>query len=130
MVKPLNKQLHRLPLVSLIFFGLTSLASADEMQNQEPTQRIEIIKASPNAKSFKAQVKELTAESFQKQNRSKPDIVPYILKMGNGDPAKMAELLTQGSREPASYMNSTADFKAKLPDLTQKARPLPEQRRP
>lgn len=130
-----------------LFFFLSNFAQAqssmaDDQANQaalhetqdvltNPEKRIEIIRVNPQGKKIDEQVKELMGDNSEAMYRTAADFLPYILQMGQGDPTKMAEFLTKASRNPASFANSLpTHLKQQISDLSQKVKPLPEQRKP
>lgn len=94
-------------------------------------KRIEVIRASPQAKKVDDQVKELMGDNSEAIYRTAADFLPYILQMGQGDPTKMAEFLAKARRNPAAFMeNLPTNLRQQVKDLSQQVKPLPEQRRP
>lgn len=138
--------MKRTAICTLVFF-LSSFSQAqstmaDDQANEvalkqaqdaltQPEKRIEIIRVSPEGKKIDDQVKELMGSNSEAAYRTAADFLPYILQMGQGDPTKMAEFLTKASRNPASFAeNLPPHLKQQIKDLSQKVKPLPEQRRP
>jgi hypothetical protein len=104
-----------------------------ETQNQltNPEKRNELFKKNPQAQRVDNQVKDLMGKNSEDFYRTASDFLPFILKIGQGDPKKMAEYLNQIARDPASFANSLpTDLKQKITVITQKAKPLPEERKP
>ena len=104
-----------------------------ETQEQilDPSKRIEIIKVSPQGKNVDAQVKELMGQNSENMYKTAADFLPYILKMGQGDPTKIAEYIGKAMRNPAAFANELPpDLKQKVKDLGEQVKPLPEQRKP
>lgn len=138
--------MKRIVVCTLTFF-LASYAQAqntmsDDQANQmalkeaqdtltQPQKRIEVIRMNPEGKRMDDQVKELMGNNSEVMYKTAADFLPYILQMGQGDPTKMAEFLTKASRNPAAFVeNLPPHLKQQFKDLTLKAKPLPEQRRP
>lgn len=116
-------------------FAADPIAPAAVTQTQDqlrnPQKRIEILKNNPQGQKVDAQVQALMGQNSEEMYRTAADFLPYILQMGHGDPTKMAQFLTQASRDPASFAaNLPPELKQKLAELTEKVKPLPEERKP
>ncbi len=122
--------------LSIFCFGGHAVAidsALTETQNVlvQPERRIEVIKTNPGAQKIDSQVRELMGEHTEDIYKLSSDFLPYVLQLGRGDPTKMAEILTQATRNPAAFANNLpADLKQKLSNTAQKVKPLPEQRKP
>lgn len=109
---------------------LNALKETQNILNQTE-KRIEVIKTNPQAQKIDEQVKLLMGHSSEQMYRTAADFLPYILQLGQGDPTKMAEILTKAARNPAAFANSLPhELKNKISDLSEKVKPLPEERQP
>lgn len=127
-----------LTIIITFLFGSISMAQEEidpliETQKvlTQPERRIEVIKTNPSAQKVDAQVRELMGQNSENLYRLSSDFLPYILQMGHGDPTKMAEILTRAARDPASFANNLPpELKAKVTNMAEKVKPLPEERKP
>lgn len=133
-----------LTLITLIAYPLISLAEENQESIEsdngdspaEVRNKIEIINISQKDKSIDAQINEIMGSNHEEKLNSYPSkstsLLPNILIIGNTDPSRVARIFSKSQRKPASMANSNEQQMPRnsFSDLTQKAKPLPEQRRP
>lgn len=91
-----------------------------------PEQRNQAIKNNDQAKKVDGMVKDLMGDSSEDMYKTAAEIMPYISKMGDGDPQKMNQFIQNALRDPASFANNLPpELKQKVSDLAKKAKPLP-----
>lgn len=89
-----------------------------------PSQRAEAIGGNAKAKEVDRMVTDLMGENSEEMYKAAAkDFMPYIVKMGQGDPKKMNEIMTQAMRNPAAFAESLPpELKQKISDLAAKAK--------
>ena len=120
-----------------IYYSNQEIIDSDQSDSPaEVRNKIEIINISQKDKSIDAQINEIMGSNHEEQLNSYPSkstsLLPNILIIGNTDPSRVARIFSKSQRKPASMANSNEQQMPRnsFSDLTQKAKPLPEQRRP
>lgn len=119
----------------LLFFIQTISAQTKNPINEEalkntqdmmtnPSQRAEAIGGNAKAKEVDRMVNDLMGENSEEMYKAAAkDFMPYIVKMSDGDPKKMNEIMTQAMRNPAAFAESLPpELKQKISDLAAKAK--------
>jgi len=93
---------------------------------RNPSERNEALRDNKNAQGTDKMVKDLMGEDSDEMYNAAADFMPYIVKMGEGDPAKMNVFMQNALRDPASFeKNLPPDLRNKITELSKKVKNPP-----